>query len=96
MTWKRFMTYAHQNVRLKPIPELDDPGIDEAARPAIASAEGEGEDALPDIVRPRSLSLETLDVLRTLNRRLTASPEIAAPPDPTTVSALQDNKLLAD
>ena len=31
-----------------------------------------------------------------LNRRLTASPEIAAPPDPTTVSALQDKKLLAD
>ena len=29
MTWQRLMTYAHQNVELKPIPGIENPFVDE-------------------------------------------------------------------
>lgn len=88
MTWKRFMAYAHQNVQLKPIPRLDDPGIDERNRPGLVAGNDNPEDLLADFVRPKTLPLETLGFLRGLRNRFGASPGLAAPPDPTTVSAL--------
>ncbi len=101
MTWQRFMTFAHQNATLKPIPGLDDPGIDGTKRPeAIAAAEAEkkaeqagdaeaaGAAPLPTFERPRTLSETMAGFLRGLQGRFGSAPELAAPPDPTTVSAL--------
>ncbi len=89
MTWQRFMTFAHQNVTLKPIPGLDEPGIDETKRPpAIAAATPDGEVAPPPIERPRTLGEGMAGFLRALQQKFGSSPGLEAPPDPTTVSAL--------
>ncbi len=69
MTWNKFMTYAHQNIDLLPIPYIDDPlpGVEiaEDGRPAGRSKEDE-----QPVARPKTLSAQSEEMLRTLERRL--------------------------
>lgn len=67
MTWQKFMTYAHQNIELRPIPYIENPLPGPSADgPAIASATGDLEGAPP--ARPKLLSREAEDMLRKLEK----------------------------
>ena len=65
MTWKKFMTYAHQNIELRPIPYIDNPlpiltgGVQD-----VATNQAEATEAPP--ARPKLLSKEAEKVLRDL------------------------------
>ncbi|MDJ0613799.1 MAG: PBP1A family penicillin-binding protein [Rhizobiaceae bacterium] len=69
MTWNKFMTYAHQNIELRPIPYIENPfpGIEEGTQP-IANADPEGEEELP--ARPKLLSRKSEDALLNLEKLL--------------------------
>ena len=79
MTFKRLMDYAHQGIELKPIPGIDNPFPAAPAADAVAAAEATGENALPPLVRPRSLSAEGTRLLRAIAARLRAAPPLADP-----------------
>ncbi len=65
MTWNKFMTYAHQNIELRPIPYIENPlpGPDEDA-PAVAQASETDPEAVT--IRPKLLSKEAENQLRSL------------------------------
>jgi len=67
MTWKKFMTYAHQNIELKPIPYIENPlpGGDAAKTANAADDKGEIQ---PVAVRPKTLSKQSEENLRGLER----------------------------
>jgi len=69
MTWKKFMTYAHQNIELKPVPYIDDPlpGIDPKQ---IAKAKNKDDGAQPVALRPKTLSSNAETMLRDLEKIL--------------------------
>ncbi|MGB7287920.1 MAG: PBP1A family penicillin-binding protein [Salaquimonas sp.] len=87
MTWNKFMTFAHQNIDLKPIPYIENPlpGIPEKS---------EGEDltsSIQPILRPKTLSESAESTLRNLGRKLKNAapinkPEILASRLPSTTS----------
>jgi len=82
MTWQRLMTYAHQNVELKPIPGLDVPDVIETA--ATASSEEEAE----ELNRPPVLTSRTTRLLDSMNTMFQAAPALAAPREPEALSSL--------
>ncbi|PTM98631.1 penicillin-binding protein 1A [Mycoplana dimorpha] len=69
MTFKRLMDYAHQGIELRPIPGIDNPLPRPKATEAVASA-AKSEDALPPLVRPRTLSVGATKLLREIGREL--------------------------
>lgn len=89
MTWQRLMSYAHQNVELRPIPGLEQPFLTVEEKPvekqknAKDSAVGEQE-----IVRTRPVVLNstTSKLLQKLNEKFIAAPALSAPKDLTTSS----------
>jgi penicillin-binding protein 1A len=83
MVWQRIMSYAHQNIELKPIPGIDNTPPQPAAPPAVAQGE-EPEGAL----RPPVLSSATTRVLRDMAELFHTAPRIAAPGAADTLSAL--------
>ena len=93
MVWHRLMTYAHENVDLKPIPGIDNPFVDAQV---IAKARGKAEEAekgrkrlsFSDIERRPVLSGSTTRALRAIADIFKNSPIIDAPPEPETLSAL--------
>ena len=91
MVWNRLMTYAHENVDLKPIAGIDNPFVDAQV---IAKAEEKQkkqkqEDAnFSDIERRPVLSGSTTRALRGIADIFKNSPIIDAPPEPETLSAL--------
>lgn len=95
MTWQRFMSFAHQNIDIKPIARLEDlpPLEPKQGQPAqaaeVASATpSDGTLPAPVFERPRVLSSGMATYLRNLAERFGSSPDLSAPPDPTTVSAV--------
>ena len=88
MTWQRLMTYAHQNIELKPIPglpEMPAAPVAEVPAPQLA-AEGEAATAAPQ--RPATLSGGTTRLLRSLSERLHNARKLGLPVKPETLSAL--------
>ncbi|EKF40626.1 penicillin-binding protein [Nitratireductor indicus C115] len=87
MVWQRLMTYAHQNVELKPMPGIEGPmriengksGSDEVAQDGA----GSGTDALP-----LALSARMATFLRGLSTDFEEAPAIKAPTKIETLSAL--------
>ncbi len=69
MTWQKFMTYAHQNIDLRPIPYVENPLPGGDVVVSGAQAGGDQEDLAP-IVRPKVLSAESQKMLRQLERKL--------------------------
>lgn len=67
MTWQKFMTYAHQNIELRPIPFINDPlpGRSTTPEPEVASNE-ENSESQP--LRPKLLSKEAEAVLFELEK----------------------------
>ncbi|WP_437127977.1 transglycosylase domain-containing protein [Pseudorhizobium pelagicum] len=76
MTFKKLMDYAHQGVELKPIPGIEDPFPEGVTKPqAVAEKTDDGEEAIPALVRPRSMPAEATRVLRRIAEKLkTAAP----------------------
>jgi len=68
MTFKRLMDYAHQGIELRPIPGIENPLPNGAKAKEVAKAAGD-ENALPALVRPRSLSSEVTRLLKDLARQ---------------------------
>jgi len=66
MTWQKFMTYAHQNIELRPIPYVDDPFPGSKAPKAIAATDGDSEQVAA--IRPKTLSTAAEDNLRKLEK----------------------------
>ncbi|MCG6113631.1 MAG: PBP1A family penicillin-binding protein [Mesorhizobium sp.] len=84
MTWQRLMTYAHQNVELRPIPGLEIPEELEVAANAEGEAaeDGEGDD------RPPVMSPRTTRLLQSLNEMFRAAPALTVPREPEALSSL--------
>ena len=90
MVWQRVMTYAHQNVELKPIPGIDNPFVDaeiaEAAAEAEAKRKAEAEQA--EAERPPVMSGATTPLLRSMAELFRSAPAIEKVAEPETLSAL--------
>ncbi|MFK7902139.1 MAG: transglycosylase domain-containing protein [Nitratireductor sp.] len=71
-TWKKFMTFAHQNIDLKPIPYIENP-LPEVERKKKVD---EGEQLLTRVRRPKTLSKKTENYIRGLSQRLRAAPPV--------------------
>lgn len=87
MTWKRFMTYAHQNIELKRIPYIDKP-LPEQPKVASNAAKDDAGDMPPE--RPKMLSAATKSVLREILEQFNKAKPITVPPAAEKMSALYD------
>jgi len=88
MTFKTVMDYAHQGIELRPIPGIENP-LPTGSRPqAVAKKEtdGKSEQAIPALVRPRSLSAESTRVLREIQKMIKDAAPLAV--DPQTTASL--------
>ncbi len=76
MTFKKIMDYANQGIVLKPIPGISNPFP--VQKPQTVAAKKPADPAnggLPPLVRPRSLSVDSTNILRAIGERLkTATP----------------------
>lgn len=91
MIWQRLMTYAHQNIDLKPIPGLDHPFMDEQIAAKAQDAEKKHADQLAADAaasRPPVLSSRTTQTLREMSHHFQSAPSIDDPDKPETLSAL--------
>src|SRR5690606_11446702 len=88
MVWHRLMTYAHENVDLKPIPGIDNPFVDPQVIAKAEAKQKKQEDDLGNIERRPVLSGSTTRTLRAIAEIFKNSPIIDAPPEPETLSAL--------
>ncbi len=77
MTFQRFMSYAHQNLDLKPIPGLEKPfpdAVPESDEPKVADKSG---DTPPAPERPATLTSRTTNVLKELNALFKKAPALS-------------------
>ena len=86
MVWKRLMSYAHQNVDLKPIPGIENPFVDEKV--AAKAAKKSDEENTGNFEQRPVLSSATTRALRSIADAFRNAPPIEAPPTPETLSAL--------
>ncbi|MGN7801498.1 transglycosylase domain-containing protein [Ensifer sp. 22521] len=77
MTFKRLMDYAEQGIEHRAIPGVTAPTAP-AKQPEVATAKPD-ENALPPLVRPRSLSAEVTRLLRTIGETFEMAPALKAP-----------------
>jgi len=89
MTWQRLMTYAHQNVELKPIPGIDHPFV-EKKQPEVAKAgEKPGGDANAVAeTRPPVMSAATTGLLRSMSELFRSAPSLGVASGSETLSSL--------
>lgn len=91
MTWKKFMTYAHQNIDLKPIPFIENPlpGKKEGEDAVASNKEGE---QLPVALRPKTLSILAEKTLREMEsimkskKPLKSDKQVVSDSNPTSVT----------
>jgi penicillin-binding protein 1A len=90
MTWQRLMSYAHQNVELKPIPYIDNPFVEpEQEEETEQPAEGTDDGLLTSqIQRPAVLTPVTVRLLKDMADRFTAAPVLKGPEEPEAVTSL--------
>jgi penicillin-binding protein 1A len=89
MTFKKLMDYAHQGIDLKPIFGVDQPMPEKEAKPEVADAANP--DALPPMVRPRSLSAQSTGLIRELAVRLKAAEALSSPAPGTAQAPTEPN-----
>jgi penicillin-binding protein 1A len=85
MTFKRLMDYAEQGIEHRAIPGIENPlpGPDaKKKQPETAAAKPADENALPPLVRPRSLSSEVTRLLKSLGEKFDTAPALKAPAEP--------------
>lgn len=90
MIWQRLMSYAHQNIDLKPIPGIEHPFVDPAlTAKADEDAKKQAEDdAAAAAERPPVLSSRTTQTLRDMTKLFQTAPVLQTAPEPATLSAL--------
>ena len=76
MTWKKFMTFAHQNIEIRPIPYVDAIPASKN-KPIVASVKKPGEEEAPEIIRPKTLSSDAEKSLRELEKIFRATTPIS-------------------
>ncbi|PST20931.1 penicillin-binding protein [Rhizobium sp. JAB6] len=79
MTFKKIMDYANQGIVLKPIPGIPNPFP--VQKPQTVAAKKPPDPAgggLPPLVRPRSLSVDSTNILRDIGERLKAATPLGA------------------
>ncbi len=83
MTWKRLMTYAHQNIEIKPIPLLENQQVPNAKK-AIAKKKGgdAGADALTLAIRQKPLPESTNAVLMDIEKSIRRAKRLDLPTPP--------------
>jgi penicillin-binding protein 1A len=82
MTFKRLMDYAEQGIEHRAIPGIDNPlpGPDaKKKQPETAAAKPADENALPPLVRPRSLSSEVTRLLKSIGEKFDTAPALKGP-----------------
>jgi penicillin-binding protein 1A len=88
MVWNRLMTYAHENVELKPIPGIENPFVDEAVVAKAEKKKNKEESDYGDIERRSVLSGATTRTLRSIANIFRNQTPIDPPAEPETLSAL--------
>jgi penicillin-binding protein 1A len=89
MTWQRLMTYAHQNIDLKPIPGIENPFVDpEVIAKAASEKKPDEAAAAPVFDLPPILSATTTKVLKEMAEDFRTAPPIRVPAKVETLSAL--------
>ncbi len=78
MTFKRLMDYAEQGIDHRQIPGITNPAPAPAKQPQVADAKPD-ENALPPLVRPRSLSADVTRLLRSVGETFEKAPALKAP-----------------
>jgi penicillin-binding protein 1A len=73
MVWQRVMSYAHQNIDLKPIPGIENPLPDMSDEKEVA----EDGETIPGPERPLLMSSRTTDLLKDLSQAFRDAPEIS-------------------
>lgn len=81
-TWKKFMTYAHQNIDLRPIPYIENPLPEVLEKKVIDEG---NEFSHIGTVRPKTLSTKSETQLRSLAQKLRRAPPVShRKPSPNT------------
>ncbi len=70
MTFKRLMDYAEQGIEHRAIPGIEAPVAVASKKPAKADDANQNENALPPLIRPRSLSSDATRLLKTIGEAL--------------------------
>ncbi len=78
MTFKRLMDYAEQGIEHRHIPGITTPAPAPSKQPQVANAKPD-ENALPPLVRPRSLSADVTRLLRSVGETFEKAPALKAP-----------------
>lgn len=69
MTWKKFMTYAHQNIELRPIPFVE-PEAPKSGKPIKKHIVNNDADQLEQVARPKTLNSDAQQALIELEKKL--------------------------
>ncbi len=88
MTWKRLMSYVHQNVELKPIPGIENPFIEDRRQDLVAQAANDGGGAATSPARPPTLSPTTIRLLGRMADTFRDAPPLQAAATTDKLSAL--------
>ena len=75
MTWKKFMTYAHQNIELRPLPFVE-PEKPKQPVQEVAGGSANPADSPVGVLRQQPLSVETAELLRKLEADLKSAPSL--------------------
>ncbi len=81
MTFKILMDYAHQGIEIRPIPGIENPLPDQSPKALAAAAKAakkkaETDTGLPEMIRPRMLSVTATRQLNDIARRLREAPPL--------------------
>ena len=88
MTWERLMTYAHQNIELKPIPGIENPFVEKELVAEAEADDTQAPDAAAEEERPALLSSRTTKLLTDMADAFRQAPIVRLPDQPETLSAL--------
>ena len=91
MTFKRLMDYAHQGIELRPIPGIENPLPDGKKASEVAAASTD-ENALPALVRPRSLSADVTKLLKDVARQFNEAKPLKADGRVAALDGTQPNR----
>ncbi|WP_275789647.1 transglycosylase domain-containing protein [Pararhizobium gei] len=83
MTFKRLMDYAEQGIEHRAIPGIDNPLPGPAKKKDPEVAAETDENALPPLVRPRSLSSDVTRLLKTIGEKLATAAPLEVPAELT-------------
>ena len=75
MTWQKFMTFAHQNIEIRPIPYVDPLPEEEKQKLVASDKNNETEDEV-EVIRAKVLSKKSEDALRALEKKFKSAPVI--------------------